>query len=106
VAGAVVSTHCDVNVHLKLTRIWLSAQLDENRARELWTQSIELRDKITALIHSDNNVVSMSAIKFTETALKHYSDEKLRIPHVVEHVIKNECDALLELLIDSLSTRL
>jgi len=48
----------------------------------------------------------MSAIKFTETALKHYSDEKLRIPHVVEHVIKNECDALLELLIDSLSTRL
>ncbi len=83
-----------------------SAQLDENRTKELWARSIELRDKITALIHSDNNVVSMSAIKFTETVLRSYSDEKLRIPHVADHVIKNECDALLELLIDSLGTRL
>lgn len=48
----------------------------------------------------------MSAIKFTETVLRSYSDEKLRITHVAEHVIKNECDALLELLIDSLGTRL
>jgi hypothetical protein len=80
--------------------------LDAAAGAPLWQVSTALRDQLTARMHSDNNVVSMSAIKFTETVLRNYSDEKLRLSHVPDHVLQNECDTLLELLVDSLGTRL